>query len=299
MQTQNPFVVGDHLHPIKMKTYVINLTRRRDRLENMSAQLRRIGLGFERVSALDARNTSEDWLCRFFDHHGPLGVIPKGDQCCSLSHRRAWSAFLASDSYHAVILEDDVVLDDAAADLLRSPGWIPSDVDVVKLEHFGPDRQRVLVGAPITIGSGRAMAPIHSRHTGAAAYVISRQAAKTLLALHSRWPVPVDHLLFNPNVSDVAVMLRPYQLLPAIARQKTAFGGASDIRDWRMPYRRANLALLRREMVRAYYELRLLPKQIAQLLRGDARLVRVGNDTLTGWQPLPQQSPASAGRGFA
>ncbi len=282
-----------------MKTYVINLTRRSDRLENMSAQLHRMGLGFERVAAFDARDASEAWLRRYFDDRGPLGVIPKGDQCCSLSHRRAWSTFLATDEPYAVILEDDVLLDAAAAEFLKSPNWIPAHVKLVKLEHFGPEGQRVLVGAPIAAPAGRSIAPIRSRHTGAAAYVISRRTAETLLALNARWSVPVDHLLFNPNVSPVAAALMPYQLLPAVARQTASFGGASDIRAWRIPFRRPSVALLRRELVRAFYELRPVPKQLALLLTGHAKLVRVGNGALSGWEPIPQEAPVPAQRGCA
>jgi glycosyl transferase family 25 len=272
-------------HPVEMKTYVINLARRKDRLKIMSAQLSGMGLSFERVPALDASEISDAWLTRHFERNGPLGPIPKGDQCCSLSHRRAWSTFLASGERYAVILEDDVLLDDAATDFVRHSDWFPSGLDLLKLEHFGPEGQRVLVGEPVGVRAGRRIARIHSRHTGAAAYVISRDAAKALLASDAKWSVPVDHLLFNPNVSDVAVRLQPYQLLPAIARQKSSLGGASDIRQWRLPYRRPSIALVKREIVRAYYELRLLPQQLVQILSGDASLARVGNERLSNWQP--------------
>lgn len=178
-----------------------------------------------------------------------------------------------------------MLLDGAAANLLKRSSWFPPDLALLKLEHFGPEGQRVLVGEPLDIRVGGRIARIHSRHTGAAAYVISREAAKTLLALDAKWLIPVDHLLFNPNVSDAAVRLRPFQLLPAIARQKSSLGGPSDIRRWRLPYRRPSLALLRREIVRAYYELRLLPQQILRLASGHGSLVRVANEKLANWEP--------------
>jgi glycosyl transferase family 25 len=255
-----------------MQLFVINLARRIDRLAAMTAQLDRLGLRAARIAALDAGTTREGFLAQYFTPSGPLGILPKGDKCCSLSHRRAWEAFVETGQRYAAVLEDDVVFDAAAAALLGDAGWIPEGTDLIKLEHFGPDSQRVLVGSPIPVASGRTIAPILSRHTGGAAYVVSRAAAIKLLAV-TRWNVPVDHLLFNPNVSPLARQLKPYQMLPAIARQ--APDAASDIRPWRLADRRLSLKLAKREIVRAYYECRLLPQQIAAVLAGHAHLARV------------------------
>ncbi len=279
-----------------MKVFVINLARRRDRRAAMTAQLLSLKLPFEMVAALDAAAVSPDWIARHFTASGPLGRLSKGDQCCSLSHRKAWFAFLANGASHAAFLEDDVVLDGAAAHLLGTQDWLPPSVAVLKLEHFGPQNQRVLVGARSAIGRGRSIAPMLSRHTGAAAYILSRAAAVELLAAE-RWDVPVDHLLFNPNVSALAERLRPYQLLPAIARQTVAFGGASDIQHWRLAGNIFGLALIRREIIRAYYELRLLPRQIAQIVTRQAELIRVANDDAAAKPapPIPPPFFATAG----
>lgn len=259
-----------------MQVFLINLNRRTDRLNAMTAQLARLGLAATRIAALDADDVRCAWLAQFFHASGPLGAIPKGDQCCSLSHRRAWAAFLASGAPYATVLEDDVVLSNDAALLLRRTDWITGGTELVKLEHFGPQGQRVLVGEAIGIGGGHSVAPILSRHTGAAAYVISRAAAMRLAAI-ARWDVPVDHLMFNPNVSPLARELRPFQLLPAIARQRA---DASDIRPWRLADWHFGIKLIKREIVRSYYECRLLPQQIAAVLAGEAHLARVAG-------PLP------------
>lgn len=274
-----------------MQVLLINLARRRDRLDAMTAQLTRLALSATRIPALDANTVSQNLLAQFFSASGPLGTVPKGDQCCSLSHRRAWSVFLAGSEPYATVLEDDVILDPATAPLLRHCDWIGDDVDVVKLEHFGPQNQRVLVGERRPVPCGRNIAPILSRHTGGGAYVISRAAAIKLLAVE-HWSVPVDHLLFNPNVSPLAEDLRAFQLLPAIARQGE---GPSDIRHWRLADRRPNLKLVRREIVRAYYECRLLPKQIAAVLGGKARLMRVAGPAADLAPALQEFVPARTG----
>jgi len=260
-----------------MQVYLINLARRNDRLHRMSGQLGGLGLPFLRVEAVDARTAPDCEIIAQFDDAGPLGVIPRGDKCCTLSHMRAWQAFVQSGDSHGLVLEDDVALNADAAPILSQSDWIPRGVDLLKLERFGPPNQRVLLDEQMEVSAHHSIGRLRSRHTGAAAYILSRRSAKTLLERKEPWTLPVDHLLFNPNNSPLADILRPYQLTPAIAHQSEALGGRSDIEEWRTAYRRRDWSHVRRELVRAYFELRLLPSQIARWLRREASLIRVDN----------------------
>lgn len=258
-----------------MRTFLINLARRPDRLHAMTMQLSSLGLPVQVVTAVDAARISDDQAGKRFASNGPLGPIPKGDKCCTLSHMRAWQMFLDSGDSRALILEDDVALDADAIELLHDLSWIAPSVGLVKIEHYGPESQRVLVDDLVDVGCGRQIGRLLSRHTGAAAYIISRETAQTLLAWPKRWTLPVDHMLFNPNNSPLAGTLCPYQLTPAIARQTETIGGSTDIDHWRAELRDGGLRHLRRELVRAYYEIRLLPTQVASLLWRESEFVRV------------------------
>ena len=112
-----------------------------------------------------------------------------------------------------------------------------------------------------------------SRHTGAAAYILNRAAAELLLD-QTRFDLPVDHLLFNPNNSKLFAALSPWQLLPAIARQEQFVGEKSDIEGTRKGLRAFGLTYIGRELVRFGYDLKLIPRQLAALLSG-ARFVAV------------------------
>jgi glycosyl transferase family 25 len=248
-----------------MRTYLINLKRRPDRLAAMQRQA--ASLTLERVEALDARTAEPAQLDRWFERGGPLGEIPLGDKACLLSHRQAWELFLASNDRHAVFLEDDVRLSPAAASLLADDSWIPPDVAVVKLEHYGPRGQRVLLDGMRAVSSGFQLGHMLSRHTGAAAYILSRGAAELLLR-ETRFDLPVDHLLFNPNNSQLFARLKPWQLVPAIARQEEFVGEKSDIEKTRMALRAFTFTYVKRELVRFGYDLKLLPWQVAALARG-------------------------------
>jgi glycosyl transferase family 25 len=258
-----------------MRTFLINLARRSDRLHAMRSQLSSLGLPVQVVTAIDAIKIPEDQANTRFAADGPLGPIPKGDKCCTLSHMRAWEMFLDTGDDRALILEDDVALDPAAIHLLLDLSWIAPSVGLVKIEHYGPETQRVLVDDLIEVGCGRQLGRLLSRHTGAAAYIISRATAQTLLDWPKRWTLPVDHMLFNPNNSPLAATLCPYQLTPAIARQTETIGGKTDIDHWRAELRTGGWGYVRRELVRAYYEMRLLPSQIASLLWRESEFVRV------------------------
>jgi glycosyl transferase family 25 len=241
----------------------------------MIAQLDRLGVPFERVAAMDAHALSETQAGAKFAANGPLGPVPKGDQCCTLSHMEAWRQFLASGDSHGLILEDDVLLDGDAGPLLRDAAWVPPGAGLLKIERYGPPSQRVLLTQIGDIGDGRQVGRMLSRHTGAAAYIVTRDVARRLLDWDRPWTLPVDHMLFNPNNSPLARDLRPWQLVPAVARQSEAIGGRTDIDEWRKRFRGFGLRTLRRSLVRAYYDTRLLPQQLAHAALGRARLVQV------------------------
>ena len=85
-----------------------------------------LGLALTRLDAVDARTAEASSVDRWFQAGGPLGEIPRGDKCCSLSHRAAWERLLASGAPYAAVLEDDVVLQEGAAFALGSSDWIPA-----------------------------------------------------------------------------------------------------------------------------------------------------------------------------
>jgi len=257
-----------------MDIYLINLARRPDRLAAMEIQANTLGLALTRLDAVDARTAPPSSVDRWFQAGGPLGEIPRGDKCCSLSHRGAWERLMASGADFAAVLEDDVVLQKGAAFALGNSDWIPKGVDLIKLEHYGPPGQSVLLSDFRDLGRGFRLARMHSRHTGAAAYILSRRAAEQLLAI-SRFDLPVDHLLFNPNNSKIFARLRPWQLLPVVARQQDFVGDKSDIEGWRVGLRKFDLTYAKRELIRFGYDLKLLPGQLLRLATGRARFMRV------------------------
>ncbi len=277
-----------------MKLYLINLDRRPDRLAAMEGEARKARVSFIRLAAVDGETqTGEAAATAWFTPSGPVGALSRGEKCCTLSHRAAWEALVQSGDSHAVILEDDVRLSPAAAALLADDSWVPDDVSLIKLEHYGPPQQRLLVTDEIAlpVGRGLTLGRMASRHTGSGAYLISRRAAQILLSVE-RFTLPIDHLLFNPNNSPVFAALKPWQLLPAVARQHDFVGQHSDLQKMRLPKRYFSPAYWKREIVRGAYELRLLPLQLWLLFSGRGWIVEVGHGGRKRRAAKPSPMPA-------
>ena len=252
--------------------YVINLARRPDRLAAIADRLAAADLNFERIEAIDAQSTPDETIDRYFGSDAALGPVAKGDRCCTLSHLRFFDRLAKSPDEHALVLEDDAVFDGEALRPVLEKHWLPSGIELLKIEAYGPMGRKVIIGRQRQCSSGLSIARLHSRHTGAAGYIISRSLAAWLLAEINLWTMPIDHLLFNPQASPVFDKLKPYQLLPTLVRQFD-FRTDSDLQEWRPVNNNSDLELVMRKLLRFARDVKSLPKQIAKLAFGDWHVV--------------------------
>lgn len=98
-----------------MHYFCINLTDSTSRKRAMESQLRRLGLEHSWVSAIDGMTLPESSFREFSDTRFQRRVNGRqflaGEVGCALSHMKAYRKMLEAGHSHAVILEDDVVLD--------------------------------------------------------------------------------------------------------------------------------------------------------------------------------------------
>jgi glycosyl transferase, family 25 len=172
--------------------YVINLDRSPERLMEITRQLEKFGLSYERVEAVDGKLATEAQRALldemgYKSRHGKTSL--PGELGCYLSHVKAIEVFLASDSPFAIILEDDAILEDGfrqgIEDLLKhAHRW-----DMIKLSG-------VHSGTPLSVlqlKQNLVLAVMFSKCTGSSAYILNRRAALAFSQGLLPMTLPYDH----------------------------------------------------------------------------------------------------------
>ncbi|MER9354364.1 glycosyltransferase family 25 protein [Mesorhizobium sp. M0514] len=192
---------------------MINLDRSADRLATMAAEFAGIGVPFERIAAVDARNDPLSF---------PVSSrLTRPEIACFLSHRKCWQIIADGADQYGAVFEDDAAFKSDAGSILSNDGWVPRDADIVKLETmFG----QVRLGRIGSIGNGYAVGRLVGEHLGTAGYVISKAAAQKLLGRIRHLKEPIDLTLFSPNSLTFASN-KTYQLAPALCVQSQRLPG--------------------------------------------------------------------------
>ena len=201
-----------------IKSYVINLDKDTERLQFFSENFKRLGLEFERISAVNGRNYYEQ------DYQEFMRLRPRnnkswlrGQMGCFLSHFTAWELIANGSEEFCAVFEDDVHVSDDLKNILADKSWIPADADVIRLET-STNRIR-LSTSPLIEHSGRTAYKVMSTSWNAGAYILSRKTAKKLIALPPAQHQPSDILLFHFTESPLVNQLQILQFHPALCTQ--------------------------------------------------------------------------------
>ncbi|MBQ6008362.1 MAG: glycosyltransferase family 25 protein [Kiritimatiellae bacterium] len=194
-----------------LKTFVINLERDTERMVSIDCQLRKLGLAYERVSAVYGKDMSVEerrevfsafrWWCAMGRPVAPAEIG------CALSHYKIYRQMVEDEKLpYCCILEDDIALSPQFNSTLRGvERWIdPMKSQVVILN----DHQNAYGGLS---------AGIHSSPGGTCTdgYVLTRVAARNLLEANLPIIVPCD--TWGRWVRQGRIEL--YHAVPAVVRQ--------------------------------------------------------------------------------
>lgn len=200
-----------------MKCFVINLDRSVDRISKMQSQFDKYSLDFLRVSGVDGRLLSPEYLEEIIDPIQRLDYpMTAAEVGCFLSHKRCLELFLEGEDHFAAIFEDDVTLCTNIARYLIDDDWIPVDADIVKI-----DTNNTIVALKDLQSLGdndHYIAQMLNKHLCTGGYIISRIAAKKILLSMVQVSAPIDNLMFDPQY-QVFLKFKVYQIVPALCMQ--------------------------------------------------------------------------------
>ena len=196
-------------------------------MASIRANLETLGLPFERLPAVVGKEVP-DWEklvdLPAYAWRNRLDAPRAGEVGCYLSHLKAMETFLRTDAPWCVILEDDVEVLPACAEVLRSLAE-KDDWDLVKLFNFH-------AGMPVTkraLAGGHRLVAHLTRTTSSAAYVVNRRAAETLLQSMRPISEQVDHALDRPWETGLRTRgIRPMPVVLAPVAHTTSTIGYQD-----------------------------------------------------------------------
>jgi glycosyl transferase family 25 len=171
--------------------YVINLDRSPDRLARMSERLDRLALAWTRIPAMDGKEFGPPpWPnhdLRGFDRR--LGKPPNPNEVgCYLSHVAALKAAAASEDAVSLILEDDAEFSEDFREILDDVMARRAEWDVVTFAGL----HRALPRPNAQLRNGRRLVTFLAPQRSAAAYLVTRDAARKYLAHILPMRVPFD-----------------------------------------------------------------------------------------------------------
>ena len=177
-----------------MQIYVINLTRRADRLAKMDTALKALGLPYTRIEAIDGADADTGQP----KDHG----LPASAYACYLSHLKAYRAFLETGDSHCVIMEDDVALSPHLPKALSSSQFYEDKNAIIRLEAPANNHwQKPSFHMPRAVQTfnGLATYKLITQSYGTGAFVLPRGIAKRVLAQQTSPELDIDVRLFHQH----------------------------------------------------------------------------------------------------
>ena len=123
-----------------MKIFVISLKDSKDRRKEMESQMKSLGLAFEFFDAIDGRqglpNKYESMVDRKLAKKHIGADISDSEIACALSHALLYKEIVDKKTPHSIILEDDCIIDNDFAKLVKRNYLQNSNCKGVLLYHL-------------------------------------------------------------------------------------------------------------------------------------------------------------------
>lgn len=178
---------------LNIPVYVISLARAKERRENMRRRLDALGVNYEVVDAVDGKTldlSQYSHRLRQNEYRIKYGrEYTRGEIGCYFSHHNLWERIAEGENEHALVLEDDAVLDGDFAEVADAVAQCEWHWDVVL---FAPDKRRKINRELCGLPGGRKLVRYKWRPWWATAYLITREGAAKLRDYCANMNMTVD-----------------------------------------------------------------------------------------------------------
>ena len=218
----------------------INLDKDSERRTRIEAQLAHLGLPGERLPAVWWKHLppAEQSLLYSAERNHGLYYQPlvDGEKGCYASHIQAWRQLLASDAPAMVVLEDDVVLEDAFAPVVQAIAVLGDDWDMVKLMGR-PAGEKIRTTRPLT--ASHRLIQYRRVPSFTAGYVVSRAGARKLLDSRVPFGRPIDIDLRFWWENDLRILgVQPPVVRLDVTSQDSTIAGRGTRASWTTRWRK-------------------------------------------------------------
>ncbi len=179
----------------------------------MEAQFEALGMTVERIRATTPADIQAADLAPLTFEDARRRLMPV-EIATSISHQRAWRRMLDEGDPFALILEDDCELSPKLPAFLAALDQHGAMSGVIRIETRQL-RQVITRKTAQTIGGVRLHHPL-TWEWGTAAYIISADEARRILASPRRFDLPIDDTVLSP-ASPLYLRGRVLQAVPALA----------------------------------------------------------------------------------
>lgn len=122
-----------------VKAFVINLKRSPHRRRQIEAQLQTLGIEYEIVDATDGQLLSQEDVKKIYDSIESLKYISKpltlGEIACADSQLRVYEKIITQNLSHALVLEDDVILDERILEIFEEKFLSEKKYDWLQIDY--------------------------------------------------------------------------------------------------------------------------------------------------------------------
>ncbi|WP_299796907.1 glycosyltransferase family 25 protein [uncultured Shewanella sp.] len=179
---------------MKFKVFIINLDTSTERWQQVSTQCDRLGIAYERVSAVRGSELIPEERAKVYDLPTNLKKYDKrlndGEIGCYLSHVHCWNKIIDQELDFALILEDDVQLEEQIRDCISLFEKMDTcDWDYIKL--FSSKRLKLNMET-MELGKGMQLHRVSKLSAGTCSQFVSASGARKLLKHAFPIARPVD-----------------------------------------------------------------------------------------------------------